>query len=534
MTDRKKPTSHRVLIHCVVVVGLFGALLFFTIRGASPVHRVTLESAGRQVGVSADGKWVVVDRRVRGADGKFPAEDIASFVLVNSASGRELPIDSPEAAGVPFRTSFLRHSFEIHRTIIIRKTWTSAGVEVKIIDRSTGTERLHIPRVSDAVMYHMDNFQIDTAEQRVACISSPVGNNDFRPHVYDLQTGEELFVIKEVDGDRLLSPIAMTADGRYIATVSYPAAPEGKDDRDYRRPTRDIRIFEIDSGEGVCHITKAHRDPGRTDFLYGITSLEFSPDGERLACASNGRHRNGATGNDAHVIVFHTESGKRLVELPVLTEMKKLRFSPDGQRLQASMMLLASPVWDLTSQTGKPVSTGFSTDGIASPMLAMAGHTDVPVESEHTSPALRWKSLYKVLNGSGTLTFTDLSSPGETIAGPVPMAGTTAGFLYSADEEQVVVASFTKDSSKLAVFDLSRQQSLGTLSGREPVYVDSETLITTRFPGGQSVVIETWRLPFTLHRILLIAGWVAWSFLVLRLIVQHRRPATLSADTKGR
>jgi WD40 repeat protein len=80
---------------------------------------------------------------------------------------------------------------------------------------------------------------------------------------------------------------------------------------------------------------------GHTD---DVQSVAFSPDGKRLASASD----------DNTVKVWDTQTGQELLTLRVDKHMRKVAFSPDGHRLACGAADGTITIWDATPLPAKP------------------------------------------------------------------------------------------------------------------------------------------------------------------------------------
>jgi tetratricopeptide (TPR) repeat protein len=172
--------------------------------------------------------------------------------------------------------------------------------------------------------------------------------------IWDTATGNELFTLRGHRYD--LESLEFSPDGRFLASQSsdhtfiwdtasgrklldpQPGAfadvvfsPDASRLASFRWDDRTIKIWEIASGKQLFAL-KGH--------AIGVTSVAFSPDGQRLASKSY----------DESVRIWDTATGKELFDfkVPASSPIRSLAFSPDGQRLASAEMDGSVYLWETT------------------------------------------------------------------------------------------------------------------------------------------------------------------------------------------
>jgi WD40 repeat protein len=140
-------------------------------------------------------------------------------------------------------------------------------------------------------------------------------SRDQTVRVWDAETEKEILTVKGAGGGVSWSP-----DGRRLASAPGGKDPTGKDF--FSRGT--VRIWDAESGKEIVPLQGHTRS---------VVCLCWSPDGKRLASASNGD----SFRSDIMIKLWDTDSGKEIFTLrghwgPVMG----LSWSPDGQRLASS------------------------------------------------------------------------------------------------------------------------------------------------------------------------------------------------------
>jgi eukaryotic-like serine/threonine-protein kinase len=185
--------------------------------------------------------------------------------------------------------------------------------------------------------------------QRLATAS-----RDNTAKIWDTATGKELFTLRGHVYD--IESVEFSPDGRFLASESsdhsfiwdtasgtkllepQPGAfadvtfsPDASRLASFRWDDRTIKIWEIASGRQLFGL-KGHAS--------GVTSVAFSPDGQRLASKSY----------DESVRIWDTATGKELFDfkIPASSPIRSLAFSPDGQRLASAEMNGSVYLWETT------------------------------------------------------------------------------------------------------------------------------------------------------------------------------------------
>lgn len=131
--------------------------------------------------------------------------------------------------------------------------------------------------------------------------------------IWDPASGVEVIALDDASVDVAFSP-----DGKLLATT---------------KPYGHIRIWDAANGELVR--TLRNRDDAPAEGFY---SVEFSPDGTRLA---------GADPSDTYI--WRVDDGRILVRLQQPEYVLRLAFSPDGERLVTSAFDASIRMWDVRS-----------------------------------------------------------------------------------------------------------------------------------------------------------------------------------------
>ena len=160
--------------------------------------------------------------------------------------------------------------------------------------------------------------------QRLASASS-----DQTVKIWDCATGKELFALRGHASD-VTSVASGGLHAGWITSVAF--SPDGQRLASARHDTT-VKIWEIATGKELLALKG---DAG------GVDSVAFSPDGQRLASA----------GDDQTVRIWDSATGKELLALKGHGgEVTSLAFSPDGQRLASASSDQTVKIWD--SATGK-------------------------------------------------------------------------------------------------------------------------------------------------------------------------------------
>jgi WD40 repeat protein/serine/threonine protein kinase len=192
--------------------------------------------------------------------------------------------------------------------------------EVKVWDTATGHELLtlkgHTDRVT-SVCFSPDG-------QRLASASLDGGLK-----LWDAATGHEVLSLKGHTCD--IHRVCFSPDGKRLASGS------GERDQQGNPLPGEVRMWDTATGQ-VVFTLKGH--------TRGVTSVCFSPDGLRLASASEDQTLivwNAATGQEVRRVKGHTRG------------VTSVCFSPDGRRLASASLDNMVKVWD--TATGKELLT---------------------------------------------------------------------------------------------------------------------------------------------------------------------------------
>jgi len=141
--------------------------------------------------------------------------------------------------------------------------------------------------------------------------------------LWEVPSGERLTPLRgPLTGDaESLNDVSISPDGIHLATTSDST----------------VRLWDISTGKGLATLS-GHRKP--------VTSLTFSPDGTRLATASE----------DGAVRLWQVPSGEPITTLTGHTGLvTDLAFSPDGTRLATASKDGTVRLWSMSS--GDPIAT---------------------------------------------------------------------------------------------------------------------------------------------------------------------------------
>lgn len=183
---------------------------------------------------------------------------------------------------------------------------SSADTSLRLWDVASG----ELQRVLQKHIDYVIKLSFSSDGTRLASASSSIGvregdrtNEHNTVQIWDVASGENLLTIPP-DGTGYYRDVEFGPDGSIFAATTWSSALGGT-----------ARVYDADTGEEL-HRLYAHRDT--------LSNLEFSPDGELLATASN----------DATVKFWDYDKGVLVtsyVDFP--NRVQDIEFSPDGEYL---------------------------------------------------------------------------------------------------------------------------------------------------------------------------------------------------------
>ena len=210
--------------------------------------------------------------------------------------------------------------------------------EVRVWDAATGQEAL--------------TLKGHTAPVRSVCFSPDgkrlaSGSADQTVKVWDAQTGQEILTLKGHTGS--VNSVCFSPNGKRLASGSGSIDPKGG------RIWGEVKVWDAATGQQSLTLK------GHTSHV--VSSVCFSPDGQRLASSSR----------DRTVKVWDTATGQEALTLKGHTKgVSSVCFSPDGKHIASGSDDQTVKVWDaVTGQvaltfkghTRKVTSVCFSPDG---------------------------------------------------------------------------------------------------------------------------------------------------------------------------
>jgi WD40 repeat protein len=232
---------------------------------------------------------------------------------------------------------------------------------IRIFNASDGRELLRIDPKADLVF----GVALSPDGKSIACSGGTLSESGFIK-VFEATSGAELFTITGHKGP--VRSAAYSPDGEHLASASDDGT---------------AKIWDAKSGKLLRTI--ADRDSS----ISAVSAVAFSPDGKRLA---------GAIQEDATLRIWDRATGRQLCELQGHTgNVTRLVFSPDGQRLASASEDRTVKVWK-TDTGGELITLIGHVDGIAG--VAFSPDGGRLVTASHDNTVRVWDSA------SGLLCFT--------------------------------------------------------------------------------------------------------------------------------
>jgi WD40 repeat protein len=246
--------------------------------------------------------------------------------------------------------------------------------------------------------------------------------------IWDAQTGEPIVTLS--GHTARVNDAAISPDGKTIATASEDT---------------DVILWDAISGQQIRVISGHDEGPLMGNTFVGVTAVNFSPEGEKLATA----------GADGKVKVFDVNSGQELLSIIADPQRRygvtQVTFTPDGGRLVTGTDAPAVVrIWDVNS--GEELFSLPAVSGLIGG-LALSPNGKRLAISESNGPLYMW-SLDDEGNGSD-ITTGNIRLLFETKAHPT----TARGLSFSPDGTLLATAGF---EGTVKIWDAMTGQSLLT------------------------------------------------------------------------